>query len=40
LFGGDLGYSDVDREANIKRIILGAYCLYNGVKTLALRRKL
>ena len=27
LFDRDLGYSDVDREANIKRIILGAYLL-------------
>lgn len=27
LFDGDLGYSDADREANIKRIILGAYLL-------------
>lgn len=27
LFDRDLGYSDADREANIKRIILGAYLL-------------
>lgn len=27
LFDRDLGYSDSDREANIKRIILGAYLL-------------
>ena len=27
LFDRDLGYSDEDREANIKRIILGAYLL-------------
>lgn len=27
LFDRDLGYSDTDREANIKRIILGAYLL-------------
>lgn len=27
LFDNDLGYSDVDRETNIKRIILGAYLL-------------
>lgn len=27
LFNRDLGYSDADREANIKRIILGAYLL-------------
>lgn len=27
LFDRDLGYSDEDREANIKRIILGAYIL-------------
>ncbi|MCM1231854.1 MAG: adenylyl-sulfate kinase [Ruminococcus flavefaciens] len=27
LFDRDLGYSDKDREANIKRIILGAYLL-------------
>lgn len=27
LFENDLGYSDADREANIKRIILGAYLL-------------
>lgn len=27
LFDHDLGYSDADREANIKRIILGAYLL-------------
>ena len=27
LFDGDLGYSNADREANIKRIILGAYLL-------------
>ncbi len=27
LFDGDLGYTDADREANIKRIILGAYLL-------------
>lgn len=27
LFDKDLGYSDADREANIKRIILGAYLL-------------
>lgn len=27
LFERDLGYSDADREANIKRIILGAYLL-------------
>lgn len=27
LFDRDLGYSDADREANIKRIILGAYIL-------------
>lgn len=27
LFDRDLGYSDPDREANIKRIILGAYLL-------------
>ena len=26
-FDRDLGYSDADREANIKRIILGAYIL-------------
>lgn len=32
LFDHDLGYSDADREANIKRIILGAYILdRNGV---------
>ena len=27
LFDRDLGYSDIDRESNIKRIILGAYLL-------------
>lgn len=27
LFENDLGYTDADREANIKRIILGAYLL-------------
>ena len=27
LFDRDLGYSDADREANVKRIILGAYLL-------------
>ena len=27
LFDRDLGYSDAEREANIKRIILGAYLL-------------
>lgn len=27
LFDSDLGYTDADREANIKRIILGAYLL-------------
>lgn len=27
LFDNDLGYTDADREANIKRIILGAYLL-------------
>ena len=27
LFDRDLGYSDQEREANIKRIILGAYLL-------------
>jgi adenylylsulfate kinase len=27
LFDRDLGYSDADREANIKRIILGAYLM-------------
>ena len=27
LFDRDLGYSEADREANIKRIILGAYLL-------------
>lgn len=27
LFDNDLGYSEADREANIKRIILGAYLL-------------
>lgn len=27
LFDRDLGYSDADREANIKRILLGAYLL-------------
>ena len=27
MFDRDLGYSDADREANIKRIILGAYLL-------------
>lgn len=27
LFDNDLGYTDADREANIKRIILGAYIL-------------
>ncbi len=32
LFDRDLGYSDADREANIKRIILGAYLLdKNGI---------
>lgn len=32
LFDRDLGYSDADREANIKRIILGAYLLdRNGI---------
>ena len=32
LFERDLGYSDEDREANIKRIILGAYLLdRNGI---------
>ncbi len=32
LFDRDLGYSDEDREANIKRIILGAYLLdRNGI---------
>ena len=27
LFDNDLGYTDIDRETNIKRIILGAYLL-------------
>lgn len=32
LFDRDLGYSDADREANVKRIILGAYLLdRNGI---------
>lgn len=32
LFDRDLGYSDVEREANIKRILLGAYLLdRNGI---------
>lgn len=32
LFDRDLGYSDADREANIKRILLGAYLLdKNGI---------
>lgn len=32
LFDRDLGYSDRDREANVKRIILGAYLLErNGI---------
>jgi len=32
LFDRDLGYSDADREVNIKRIILGAYLLdKNGI---------
>jgi len=32
LFDRDLGYTDEDREANIKRIILGAYLLdQNGI---------
>lgn len=32
LFDRDLGYSDADREANVKRILLGAYLLdRNGI---------